>query len=91
MFEKAGVPCGPIYTMSEVFEDPQVQQIGMAVPVKHAVLGNINLVGQGFSLSRTPSEVKAAAPESGEHTNEIMHSLGYSDGELADLRGRGVI
>ena len=85
------MPCGPIYKMNEVFADPQVEHLGMAVPVKHPVLGDIELVGQPFSLSRTPSEIRSATPELGEHTDEVMHELGYSDTQIADLRRRIVI
>ena len=90
-FEKASVASGPIYKMNEVFADPQVEHLGMAVPVKHPVLGDIELVGQPFRLSRTPSEIRSATPERGEHTDEVMHELGYSDAQIADLRRRIVI
>ena len=49
------------------------------------------LVNQPIELSRTPSEIRTATPECGEHTDEVMHELGYSDGEIADLRKRIVI
>ncbi len=91
VFAKAGVACGPIYKMDEVFADPQVEHLGMAVPIHHPVLGDIKLVRQGFTLSRTPSEIRTTTPECGEHTDEVMHELGYSDGEIADLRRRIVI
>jgi formyl-CoA transferase len=91
LFEKAGITSGPIYQMNEVFADPQVKHLGMAVPVRHPVLGAIDLVNQPIELSRTPSEVRSAAPECGEHTDEVMHELGYSDDQIADLRRRIVI
>jgi crotonobetainyl-CoA:carnitine CoA-transferase CaiB-like acyl-CoA transferase len=90
-FEQGSVAGGPIYKMNEVFADPQVEHLGMAVPVKHPVLGDIELVGQPFRLSRTPSEIRSATPECGEHTDEVMHELGYSDEQIADLRRRIVI
>jgi len=90
-FEQASVASGPIYKMNEVFADPQVEHVGMAVPVRHPVLGDIELVGQPFTLSRTPSEIRTATPECGEHTDEVMHELGYSDAQIADLRHRIVI
>jgi formyl-CoA transferase len=90
-FEQASVASGPIYKMNEVFADPQVEHVGMAVPVRHPVLGDIELVGQPFRLSRTPSEIRSATPELGEHTDEVMHELGYSDEQIADLRRRIVI
>ncbi|MEK7231106.1 MAG: CoA transferase [Pseudomonadota bacterium] len=90
-FEQGSVASGPIYKMNEVFADPQVEHLGMAVPVRHPVLGDIELVGQPFRLSRTPSEIRNATPERGEHTDEVMHELGYGDGQIADLRRRLVI
>ena len=91
IFEAAGTASGPIYKMNEVFADPQVQHLHMAAPVHHPVLGDIELVNQPIELSRTPSEIRTATPECGEHTDEVMHELGYSDGEIADLRKRIVI
>ncbi|OGA50703.1 MAG: formyl-CoA transferase [Betaproteobacteria bacterium RIFCSPLOWO2_12_FULL_62_13] len=91
IFDKGSVASGPIYKMNEVFADPQVKHLGMAVPVKHPVLGDIELVGQPFGLTRTPSEIRSATPERGEHTDEVMRELGYSDGQIADLRRRVVI
>jgi crotonobetainyl-CoA:carnitine CoA-transferase CaiB-like acyl-CoA transferase len=91
IFEKAGVASGPIYKMNEVFADPQVQHLGMAVPVSHPTLGDIELVNQPIEMTRTPSEIRTATPEVGEHTDDVMHELGYSDGEIADLRQRIVI
>jgi len=91
VFEQGSVASGPIYRMNEVFADPQVEHLGMAVPVKHPALGDIKLVGQPFRLSRTPSEIRSATPECGEHTDEVMHELGYSDEQIADLRRRIVI
>ena len=90
-FAEASVASGPIYRMNEVFADPQVEHLGIAKPVKHPKLGDIKLVGQAFRLSRTPSEIRAAAPERGEHTDEVMRELGYSVEQIADLHRRLVI
>jgi crotonobetainyl-CoA:carnitine CoA-transferase CaiB-like acyl-CoA transferase len=82
----AGVPCGPIYRMDEVFADPQVQHIGMAVPVPTPEGGSLSLVGQPITLSRTPAKMKRTAGPAGEHNEEILRELGYSDDEIASLR-----
>ena len=91
IFEKNGVASGPIYKMNEVFADAQVKHLKMAAPVKHPTLGDIELVNQPFELTRTPSEVRSAAPECGEHTDEVMRELGYNEEQIADLRQRIVI
>ena len=88
---RAGVPSGPIYKMDEVFADPQVKHLGLAQAVKHPTLGEIELVGQAVTLSRTPSRLETASPDQGEHTDTILGELGYSAGDIAKLRGRGVV
>jgi len=90
-FNKAGVPAGPIYAIDQVFADPQVRHLGIAQPVDHATLGRLELVGQAVTLSRTPSRLRTASPEPGEHTDTILHELGYSDGDIAGLRQRRVV
>ena len=87
----AGVPSGPIYRMDEVFADPQVKHLGIATPVEHPKLGNVELVGQAVTLSRTPWQLRSPTPEAGEHTNTVLHELGYSDADIAGLRERKVV
>ena len=88
---KAGVPCGPIYKMNEVFADPQVKHLGMAAPTHHHVLGDIELVAQGVRLSGTPFEVRTPAPDQGVDTEEVLGEFGYSAGDIAKLRKSAVI
>jgi formyl-CoA transferase len=88
---QAGVPCGPIYGMDQVFADPQVQHLGVAAPVEHAKLGKYRVVAQPAKLSRTPASIAAATPEAGEHTQEILQELNYSDQDIQGLRERGVV
>jgi formyl-CoA transferase len=90
-FNKAGVPAGPIYAINEVFADPQVKHLGIAQSVEHPALGRIELVGQAVSLSRTPSRLATASPDSGEHTDAILGEIGYSDSEIARLRERRIV
>ena len=90
-FNKAGVPAGPIYSIDQVFADPQVKHLGIAQPVEHPSLGQIELVGQAVTLSRTPSRLKTASPEPGEHTDTILGELGYSAGDIAALRDRRAV
>ena len=88
---EAGVPCGPIYAIDEMFDDPQVRHLGMAEAVEHPLLGGTRIISQGARLSRTPFAVHSAAPELGAHTDEILGSLGYKAAAIEDLRGRGVV
>jgi len=90
-FNQAGVPAGPIYSIDQVFGDPQVKHLGVAQPVEHPALGRIELVGQAVSLSRTPSRLATPSPDPGEHTDAILRELGYGDGDIAGLRRRGIV
>ncbi|HXS40140.1 MAG TPA: CoA transferase [Stellaceae bacterium] len=91
LLNRAGVPCGPIYKMNEVFADPQVKHLKMAQGVDHPTLGRIELVGQPMFLSRTPSSLRTPTPERGQHTDEIMTSLGYDAAAIQKLRAEKVI
>jgi crotonobetainyl-CoA:carnitine CoA-transferase CaiB-like acyl-CoA transferase len=83
---EAGVPCGPICSIDQVFADPQVKHLGIAQSVKRTNGETLNVVGQPVSLSRTPSSIATAPPEIGEHTEELLKEFGYSDGDIAALR-----
>lgn len=87
----AGVPSGPIYSIDRVFADPQVQHVGMAVPMPHPSRGEAAVVNQAVALSRTPSAIDRPTPRLGEHTEEILTELGYDSDAVADLRRRRVI
>ncbi len=91
LLNRAGVPCGPINTIDQVFADPQVQHLAIAQPVEHPTLGRINLVGQAVELSRTPSSLRTATPERGEHNEVVLRELGYDDAAIAALRAKQVI
>jgi formyl-CoA transferase len=88
---KAGVPCGPILNVEQVFEDPQVQHLGLAQPVCHPERGEIRVQGLPAALSRTPGAIRRAAPAHGEHTDEILAEFGYSREEIAALRRDGIV
>jgi formyl-CoA transferase len=91
LLNEAGVPCGPIYKMNQVFEDPQVRHLGMAAAVSTAAPGELKLVGPAIRLSRTPSQMKRAIGAAGEHNEEILRELGYDDSEIAALQSNKVI
>jgi crotonobetainyl-CoA:carnitine CoA-transferase CaiB-like acyl-CoA transferase len=90
-FEAEGVPAGPIYRMDEMFADPQVQHIGIAVPIKDSEHGDVRVVGQPIIMSRTPPSVVAGIPEQGEHTDEVLREIGYSADDIARLRAAKII
>jgi crotonobetainyl-CoA:carnitine CoA-transferase CaiB-like acyl-CoA transferase len=90
--EAAGVPCGPINHLNEVFEDPQVRHRGMRIELPHPVAGSVPLVANPIRLSATPIDYAAPPPLLGQHTNEILQKmLGLQKEELARLRDRGTI
>ncbi len=88
---KYDVPCAPLYTLEEVFDDPQVQYLGMSVGLNHSKMGLIRLSGSAISLSETPINYWLAPPTLGEHTEEILRELGYDDGMIEQWRKRGVV
>ena len=91
ILNQAGCPTGPIYKMDEVFADPQVKHLGIAQAVTSKKLGRLELVGQPMTLSRTPSALRTASPEKGEHTEDVLRGLGYDDAAIAKLRADKVI
>jgi crotonobetainyl-CoA:carnitine CoA-transferase CaiB-like acyl-CoA transferase len=74
----AGVPCGPIYSIDQMFEDAQVKHLGIAQDVPNAENRHIRLVGQPVTLSRTPSKMAARPPEFGEQTDEVLAEFGFN-------------
>jgi crotonobetainyl-CoA:carnitine CoA-transferase CaiB-like acyl-CoA transferase len=86
LLNKAGVPCGPIYTIDQVYADPQVEHLGLAQPVKTTNKSALRMARQPVSLSRTPSRLAAPPPELGEHTDAVLKEFGFSAKEIAALR-----
>jgi crotonobetainyl-CoA:carnitine CoA-transferase CaiB-like acyl-CoA transferase len=88
----AGVPCGAVRDMREVFEDPQIAARDMAVEVDHATIGLLRSLGTPFKLSNTPASVRTAPPTLGQHTEAVLtQDLGLSAAQVAALRGKGVV
>lgn len=91
LLERIGIPCGPINKVDEVFADPQVQHLRMAMPMQHPERGATHLVSTAINIEGHESEVRRLPPRLGEHSAEILKEAGYSDDEVARLRALGVI
>ena len=85
------VPCAPLNTLGEVFDDPQVREYGFPIEVEHPRMGKMRLVGSGVELSRTPPGIKMPPPTLGEHTGEVLGALGYSQDAITKLKDLGVV
>ncbi|HEY7714268.1 MAG TPA: CoA transferase [Candidatus Binatia bacterium] len=85
------VPAAPINTLDEVFADPQVKTYGFPIEVEHPKMGKMKLIGNAVAMSRTPPSIDSPPPILGEHTEEILMSLGYDGVAIADLRNKGAI
>ena len=85
------VPVGKVYSLDEVFADPQVLHREMVIELEHPTEGRAKQAGIGIKLSDTPGKVRSLAPLTGEHTNEILLGLGYSEQRISELRQGGVV
>ena len=90
--EAAGVPCGPINDLGEVFENEQIRARGMRIDVAHPSGATAALVRNPIRMSATPPQVRSAPPMLGEHTSAVLREvLGYDEASIAELRAREVI
>lgn len=87
----SGIPCGPIYTIEEAFNDPQAVHMKLTQSVVSETLGEINLLAQPIDLSRSTKEFFSAAPTLGQHTDEVLQEFGFSANEISSLRDQGVL
>jgi len=85
------IPVGKVYGLDEVFSDPQVLHRQMLIEVEHPTLGKFKQAGIAPKLSQTPGKVRTLSPLLGEHSQEILRELGYSQGEIENWRQEGVI
>ena len=88
---KADVCVGKVYDVPEVFDDPQVRHRQMAVELDHPQAGKVTQAGVAVKLSDTPGSIRSFAPSIGQHTQEVLDSLGYSADKIAQLRDKRVV
>ena len=91
MMVEAGLPCGPVYSIKEVFADPQVEALRIARSVAHPRLGDIDLIAQPCEITGYDREIRTATPDLGQHNEEILRSLGYDCDAIEKLRAARVI
>jgi crotonobetainyl-CoA:carnitine CoA-transferase CaiB-like acyl-CoA transferase len=87
----AGVPCGRVMNLAEVFSDPQVSAQEMMLEVEHPGHGRVRMTGFPVKLSATPAQLRHPAPQLGEHTDEVLRGLGYDGAAIAGFRRDGVV
>ncbi len=91
VLEGAGVPAGPIYNLAQAWNDPHILERGNVLEVAHPTAGPIKLPAMPVKFSATPAGVTAPPPLLGQHTDEILAGLGYSEADIATLRADGAI
>jgi crotonobetainyl-CoA:carnitine CoA-transferase CaiB-like acyl-CoA transferase len=87
----AGVPCGAVRSVEEVFADPQTHARGMVARVPHATLGEVSVTGVPVKLSETPGEVRTGPPTLGQHTAAVLGELGYDHDAVQALASTGAV
>jgi crotonobetainyl-CoA:carnitine CoA-transferase CaiB-like acyl-CoA transferase len=91
LFEANGIPCGPIYTMDQVFADPQVKHLRMARMMHSPTVGDKEVVASAINISGFSKDIRLPTPEAGSSTDEVLRGVGYSAREIEDMRAKGVI
>jgi formyl-CoA transferase len=91
LFEANGIPCGPIYSIDQVFADPQVKHLGMATKMHSPEIGDADVVASAISITGFSKDIRLATPEISSSTDEVLASVGYSKEEIAEMRKKGAI
>ncbi len=91
LFEEAGIPCGPINTIDQVFADPQVQHLGLATPIDHPRLGRTEVVASPLNLQGVPKGIRSPTRDAGADTEAVLREAGLSDDDIAQMRREGAI
>ncbi len=91
LLQQADCICAPVATYGDLVNDPQVRANEYIVEVDHPTQGRIPVVGAPWRFSETPAEIAPAAPELGQHTEEVLQELGYSWEKISALREQGAL
>lgn len=91
LLNEAGIPCGPINDIESLFQEEQIKARNMLIEVEHPQAGKVPLVGSPLKFSRTPTTIRRHPPLPGEHNQEVLRELGYSDEEIDELNEAGII
>ena len=91
LLTQADVPCGPVLSRTEVFQEPQGIENEAVVAMDHPDAGHIKIAGIPVTLSDNPGSIRLPAPSLGQHTNEVLQRLGYSAEEIEQLRAEKVV
>ena len=89
-FDKAGVPAGAVKFVEELFEDPQVLANENVVTLHHEKAGEVKMFGPILKMSETPLKAQFASPVLGQHTNELLSFLGYSDSQIEEFKQENI-
>jgi len=89
--EQVSVPCSPIHTLGQALAHPQVQARAIVAETVHPVLGRVQNIGHPVQFQNQPRTASRPAPLLGEHTQEILHQLGYDAQQIAGLEQQGVV
>jgi crotonobetainyl-CoA:carnitine CoA-transferase CaiB-like acyl-CoA transferase len=89
--EAVGVPCGPINSIADAFDNPQVKARGLKIELAHPTAGKVPLVANPIKYSGTPLEYAAPPPLLGEHTEAVLRELGYAPEQIARMRERFIV
>ena len=91
LLKQQGIPAGPVRFVEELFDDPQIKANGLVVEVEHNTVGKVKTMGSLAEFSDTPMPTASASPSLGQHTEEILQELGYSEQEITHWRGVGIV
>jgi crotonobetainyl-CoA:carnitine CoA-transferase CaiB-like acyl-CoA transferase len=91
ILKQSDICAGPVYSLEEALNDPHNRARDMVVDIDHPTLGKVHQLGVGTKLSETPGSVRSTAPLPGQHTDDVLRSIGYDDAAVSSLRERGVI